>query len=156
VDDRCEALWAIEQIKQLKARYFRTMDRKDWEGFAEVFASDAVAGTGAAALHGREQIVAGVAAIAESARTVHHGHMPEIEVTGDGTARGTWAMHDHFVELAGDPPKGFTGYGHYHDTYAIEDGRWRIASTVLTRLRIDAHPGGLPDLYARLYARRAG
>ena len=28
----------IEAIKQLKARYFRTMDTKDWDGFADVFA----------------------------------------------------------------------------------------------------------------------
>jgi uncharacterized protein (TIGR02246 family) len=152
VDGRCAALWEIEQIKQLKARYFRTMDRKEWDEFAEVFARDAVGGRGPTALHGREQIVAGVMAIAEAARTVHHGHMPEIELTGDGAARGTWAMSDHFVERHGDPPKGFTGCGHYEDTYVIEDGRWRIATTVLTRLRIDALPGGLPDFYARARA----
>jgi hypothetical protein len=149
MDDRCAMLWEIEQIKQLKARYFRLMDRRAWDELGDVFANDAVAGTGADALHGREQIVAGIIGIAESARTVHHGHMPEIELTGDGAARGTWAMFDHFVERTGDPPKGFTGYGHYEDTYMIEDGRWRIASTVLKRLRIDALPGGLPDFYAR-------
>src|SRR6266487_3963844 len=36
-----ERLEAIEEIKQLKARYFRCMDRKDWDGFASVFAPDA-------------------------------------------------------------------------------------------------------------------
>jgi hypothetical protein len=30
----------IEAIKRLKARYFRLMDTKDWEGLAEVFADD--------------------------------------------------------------------------------------------------------------------
>ena len=40
--DDLERLVAIEEIKQLKARYFRCMDTKDWEGFAEVFAPDAV------------------------------------------------------------------------------------------------------------------
>jgi hypothetical protein len=35
-----EQLAEIEAIKQLKARYFRLMDTKDWEGFAKVFASD--------------------------------------------------------------------------------------------------------------------
>jgi uncharacterized protein (TIGR02246 family) len=149
MDDRCAMLWEIEQIKQLKARYFRVMDRNAWDELADVFASDAVGGTGPGAWRGREEIVARITAIAETARTVHHGHMPEIELTGDGTARGTWAMFDHFVERAGDPPKGFTGYGHYEDTYVVEDGRWRIATTVLTRLRIDALPGGLPDFYAR-------
>ena len=30
----------IEAIRQLKARYFRTMDQKDWEGYRQVFTVD--------------------------------------------------------------------------------------------------------------------
>ena len=33
--DRVSRLEAIEAIKQLKARYFRAMDTKDWDAFAE-------------------------------------------------------------------------------------------------------------------------
>ena len=40
--DAIERLDAVEQIKQLKARYFRCMDTKDWDGFAAVFGPDAV------------------------------------------------------------------------------------------------------------------
>ena len=36
-----EQLLAVEEIKQLKARYFRCMDTKDWAGFEAVFAPDA-------------------------------------------------------------------------------------------------------------------
>jgi ketosteroid isomerase-like protein len=32
----------IEAIHQLKARYFRTMDTKDWDGLAAVFTEDVV------------------------------------------------------------------------------------------------------------------
>jgi len=32
---------AIEEIKQLKARYFRCMDTKDWAGYLNVFTPDA-------------------------------------------------------------------------------------------------------------------
>ena len=39
--DAVERLEAIEEIKQLKARYFRCMDTKDWDGFTTVFAPDA-------------------------------------------------------------------------------------------------------------------
>jgi SnoaL-like domain len=35
----------LEAIKQLKARYFRTMDTKDWAGMREVFADDVVVDT---------------------------------------------------------------------------------------------------------------
>jgi len=39
----------IEAIKQLKARYFRTMDTKDWDGMRTVFTDDVVMDTSAAA-----------------------------------------------------------------------------------------------------------
>ena len=35
-----QMLWDIEQIKQLKARYFRLLDTKDWDAFAELFTDD--------------------------------------------------------------------------------------------------------------------
>ena len=35
-----QMLWDIEQIKQLKARYFRLLDAKDWDAFAELFTDD--------------------------------------------------------------------------------------------------------------------
>ena len=38
--DTAERLEAIEAIKQLKARYFRCMDEKDWDGQVAVFALD--------------------------------------------------------------------------------------------------------------------
>jgi uncharacterized protein (TIGR02246 family) len=130
-----------EEIKQLKARYFRTLDQQDWDGFAQVFAREAVLEVPEAAMveRGRAAIVAAVRAPLTGARTVHHGHMPEIELTGPDTARGTWAMFD-YVEW---PPSesgervGLTGYGHYLEEYVREDGRWCIARLHLARLRID-------------------
>ena len=40
--NQIDKLLAIEEIKQLKARYFRFVDTKDWTGFAGLFAADAV------------------------------------------------------------------------------------------------------------------
>ena len=40
-----DELDAIEQIKKLKARYFRCMDTKDWDGFQNVFTADATMDT---------------------------------------------------------------------------------------------------------------
>ncbi len=37
-----DQLWDIEQIKQLKARYFRFLDTKDWNSFARLFTDDCV------------------------------------------------------------------------------------------------------------------
>ena len=38
--DEIERMTAIEDIRRLKARYFRCLDTKDWDGFRDVFASD--------------------------------------------------------------------------------------------------------------------
>jgi len=134
-------LLAIEAIKQLKARYFRLMDTKDWAGWAEVFAIEARMEVPEVDMVevGRDAIVGSVSSALEGTTTVHHGHMPEIELTGPDTARGIWAMED-FVEWPapdGQPRAGLRGYGHYLEEYVIEDGAWRIAKTRLERIRVD-------------------
>jgi uncharacterized protein (TIGR02246 family) len=141
----------IEAIKQLKARYFRFMDQKKWDEWAMVFAEDAhlVVPEGAVDERGRAAVVASVSGALEGVRTAHHGHMPEIEITGADTARGTWAMFDYVEFPPGPDGKrvGLQGYGHYTEEYVREDGQWRIASLYLSRLRIDALEGGLPSAH---------
>jgi uncharacterized protein (TIGR02246 family) len=143
-DDQLAQLLDIEAIKQLKARYFRTLDTKDWDGFGLVFTPDAVMEIpeADATVHGRDEIVAGVSTSLVGTQTVHHGHMPEIELTGPDSARGTWAMAD-YVEW---PPSdtgdrvGLRGYGHYVEEYARTADGWQIAHLRLERLRIDPLP----------------
>ena len=135
-----EELLAIEAIKQLKARYFRGIDLRDWDVLGEVFAPDAELDvTGEMGPRGRvsgaEAIVALLRRAVPPSLTVHHGHMPEIEVLGPEEARGLWAMTD-YVEFP-ENESGFRGYGHYHDHYVKLSGAWRIRSTRLTRLRRD-------------------
>jgi SnoaL-like domain len=140
--DAVERLEAVEEIRQLKARYFRCMDTKDWDGFALVFAPDAVmdmseeSGSSSSVTRGAIEIAAMARAGMESVQTVHHGHMSEIEITSSTTARGTWAMEDLLRWMSG-PVRSLHGYGHYHDTYERIEGRWLIKSTSLTRLRTD-------------------
>jgi uncharacterized protein (TIGR02246 family) len=131
----------IHEIGNLKARYFRTLDHKDWAGFGQVFTEDAVMELPEMELKlaGRESIVEMVSKTLASARTVHHGHMPEIELTGPDTARGTWAMAD-YVEWppAGSGERaGLRGYGHYVEEYTRAGGQWRISRCRLDRLRVD-------------------
>src|SRR5450759_257723 len=121
--DPLQHLLDIEEIKQLKARYFRLMDTKDWAGFTALFTDDAVL---------------------DAAGTVHHGHMPEITITGPDSATGIWAMFDYLTFPGDGPPKGLQGYGHYHEEYRRVDGSWRIQHVVLTRLRVDPLAGGFP------------
>jgi len=136
-----QQLLDIEDIKRLKARYFRLMDTKRWEEYAFVFAKDAVMEVPEANVvnKGRAAIVRGVSTVLEGVRTAHHGHMPEIELTGPDTARGIWAMFDYveFPAAKSGERVGLKGYGHYHEEYVREDGEWRISRLRLERLRID-------------------
>lgn len=139
--DALTRLAVIEDIKQLKARYFRSLDLKEWEMFGLVFAEDAVLEVPEADMveHGRAAIVASVSAALVGTTTVHHGHMPEIEVLGADSARGTWAMFDYveWPRAEGDDRVGLQGYGHYVEEYRRDAGVWRIARSRLERLRID-------------------
>ena len=141
--DPTQVLLDAEAIKRLKARYFRLMDEKRWEEWAEVFAEDVVVALpddlpGAAPVRGRVAVVATVSQALAEARTVHHGHMPEIELLSATTARGTWAMHDVVeIRLPDGTTRGFRGFGHYFEEYSKDGEHWRIASLELRRLRRD-------------------
>ena len=139
-----EQLLAIEEVKQLKARYFRCMDTKDWAGFEAVFAADATVdytppgGNPAEwSASGRTDIVAFVRKVVERAVTVHHGHMPEVEVTSPTTARAVVAMEDLIWWPEGSRRRTLHGWGHYHETYIRADGNWLIKTLRLTRLRVE-------------------
>jgi uncharacterized protein (TIGR02246 family) len=141
-------LVAIEAIHQLKARYFRGIDTKDWDLWADVFAEDATLAVPeiGMSIAGRDAIVQGVSGALVDATTVHHGHMPEIEITSPTTATGIWAMYDYveWPALEDGSRVGMHGYGHYHETYVCHDGTWRIASSRLDRIRTDSL-GALPS-----------
>lgn len=130
----------IEAIKQLKARYCRTLDTKDWAGFRRVFTDDVTIDTtdsGGPVINSADEHLAYLRPTLGEHRTVHSAYLPEIELTSEATATAVWAMQD-LVEL----PDGreLRGYGHYHETYAKTDDGWRIASLTLTRLRVDLLP----------------
>lgn len=139
---------AHEEISRLKARYFRLLDTKQWHEFADLFTADAVFDMRSAAggPEDAQALVTGAAAIAAFVRnavdslvTVHHGHMPEIELQTPNQARATWAMYDYLRWPADGAGAGqvLHGYGHYRDTYARVDGRWLIQSSTLSRLMVD-------------------
>ena len=139
--DGIERLEAIEAIKQLKARYFRTMDTKDWDGMRQVFTDDVVIDTtqdaGGDAIEGADVFMPFLVGHIEHVTTTHHGHMPEITITSPTTATAIWAMEDMLRWPDGGPMHTLHGYGHYHEDYEKVGGEWRIKTLTLTRLRVD-------------------
>ena len=151
--DPVRQLLAIEQIKQLKARYFRCMDTKDWGGLRDAFADDATfdaraslsldgaAEGGRAAdsndwvVHGGDAIVAFVDSAAGPLQTVHHGHCHEIKILSATTAHGVIAFEDQIWDPV-TRAVSLHGCGHYHETYRRDAGRWRILTSRISRLYI--------------------
>src|SRR5579863_451604 len=113
------------------------MDTNDWEGMRQVFADDVVMDTTAAGgnlIEGADAFMEFLRPTLADAVTVHHGHMPEIDVTSADTATGVWALQDTIWWRDGTLMR---GYGHYHETYQKVGGEWKIKSSVLTRLNTE-------------------
>jgi uncharacterized protein (TIGR02246 family) len=127
----------IEAIKQLKARYCRLMDTKDWAGYRQVFTDDVTMDTtdsGGNVITGADDFLEFLVPTIGDVVTVHQCHTPEITITSPTTARGIWAMEDMLRWPDGTD---MHGYGHYTETYEKVGGDWRIKSSTLTRLRTD-------------------
>ncbi|BEV02247.1 nuclear transport factor 2 family protein [Novosphingobium olei] len=151
--DPVARLIAIEEIKQLKARYFRLMDSKQWGPLRDVFADDAVFdaraslsidgnGESGRAAESNEWVYSGgdvivdfIQAAIGTQRTVHHGHCHEIEILSDTEARGVIAMEDQIWDETGATLT-LHGMGHYHETYRKDAGAWRIVNSRITRLHV--------------------
>jgi hypothetical protein len=130
----------IEALKQLKARYCRTMDTKDWAAMRQVFTDDVTMDTvasGGSVMTGADDFLTFLVEAIGDVITVHQCHTPEIELTSATTAVGIWAMEDMLRFPDGSE---LHGYGHYHETYVTQNGGWRISSSTLTRLRMDFTP----------------
>jgi hypothetical protein len=147
--DPVARLSAIEDIKIVKARYFRFLDAQDWDALLDVFTEDLTATTGAAqVITSRQEFVDLLRGNLGGGRSVHHGHMPEIEVTSSTTATGVWSLTDWVVwnpdgvmpysaPGRSEPISTYLGYARYWETYRKVDGSWRIATLRIERLRIE-------------------
>ena len=157
--DALERLTAIDEIKNVKARYFRCMDQRDWDGFEAVFTEDCQFDVSLAdvvpppgsrenrrnspdvlsgwAHRGARNIRRFVEELLVGIRTVHHGHMAEIHIETPTTARAIFAMEDLLDYPDGYPQRHVRGHGHYYETYEKVAGAWKIKTLLLTRLRVE-------------------
>ena len=142
-----EHMAAIEEIKQLKARYCYCVDHKDWDGLGSLFTLDARIDESAFAIarhpvtNERLPVAAfsfeyleamsasyewpliGPEAMRAFGRsfgdnmTVHHLFVPEIELTSETTAKAVWPMEDYAWWPEGSPVRYQHGMGYYRETY---------------------------------------
>jgi hypothetical protein len=141
--DDVQKLLAIEEIKRVKARYFYGLDHKDWDLWRRsVWAPEGrlIVPEAAIEANGIDAVIAYVSESTADQISVHHGHMPDIEIVSETQATGIWAMEDRLYRTKEHPLADGSGYlhgfGHYREEYVLLPVGWRISSSRLTRLRV--------------------
>lgn len=126
----------IEAIRQLKHTYFRFLDLKQFDELGELLLEDATSAyqSGELSQQGREAIVSFLRkSLSDSGVvTMHTGHHPEITLTAEDRATGTWYLEDLVIVPGADFE--IHGTALYHDQYAKVDGQWRISHTGYERI----------------------
>ncbi|MFV0315755.1 MAG: nuclear transport factor 2 family protein [Microthrixaceae bacterium] len=120
------------RIEELKYRYVRCLDTKDWDILASLFTDDATAsyGGGAYVAEGRDAIMEFLVANmgSESFHSSHTVGQPEIALDlAEGAASGRWSLNDVVIDV--ELGVFISGAAFYEDTYALRDDRWLIART---------------------------
>lgn len=126
-----DALLEHERIKALKYAYFRCLDQKLWDEMAGLFIPEATASYSNGKYHyeGRDAIVTFMRTNMDrdAFHTSHRVHHPELILTSDTTAIGTWAMEDVNVDSEWD--FFLVGSGFYEDRYVLVDDEWLFEHT---------------------------
>jgi hypothetical protein len=141
--DPLARLTAVADITNLVARRCRSLDSQDWDAYAACHTSDVVswAISSEAGIdeptRGIEAVISFLSQQLAGMTTVHHVHSPEISLTSDATATGTWAMEDRLWWKQDGEERWLHGFGHYEETYEKQNGQWLIASRRLVRTRVD-------------------
>jgi hypothetical protein len=128
----------LEEIRQLKYRYLRCVDRKLWDELGDTFTTDATVDYGTQVyghslrITGREEIVAYLRKkMGPDVLSVHAAGQPEITIEGDN-ATGIWSFEDTVIATTHNIV--IKGAAFYEDRYERgDDGRWRIAHTGYVR-----------------------
>ena len=133
-----EDLKELEAIKRLKYKYIRCIDSKLWEELREVFTDDvdAAYNKGEYTANGIDEVMEFLVGALKrtDVASMHNVHCPEIDLTSETTAKGTWYLHDYVVN-PGEDNGGMPGHsilqgaGFYSDEYVKVDGQWKIKHT---------------------------
>ena len=128
----------LEAIKQVKYRYLRFIDCKQWTELRDVFTEDVTVtyDKGRYSADGLDAVIGFLLGTLErtDVASMHQVHCPELEITSSTTAKGVWYFHDHVVnpgEVSGGMPGHsiLQGAGFYEDVYIKIAGEWKIKHT---------------------------
>ena len=125
VEERLEALEKevqrlkdVQAIKELKSKYFRALDTKNWDELETTMTPNF-----------KESMP-------DTEITLHQGHNPVIWFESDTVAYGKWYLQDNLIFAEGNPYCGtqIQGSAIYTDKYVKVDGEWLIEDTGYLRV----------------------
>lgn len=126
-------LETVREIEQLKYRYLRAVDTKDWDALATTLTEDVRTAYGTQtggrelSFTDRDAVLTYLReAVGGSIITEHRVDHPIIEVDG-GTATGSWYLQDRVLVPEFDTV--IVGAAFYADEYRRTDAGWRISRT---------------------------
>jgi 3-phenylpropionate/cinnamic acid dioxygenase small subunit len=147
-----QALHAESEIRHKLQTYMPVLSAADWDTYVNYFTRDAVLIMSEGNRQGRDDIKARMSAASERMAAAASGAPVrkradllgnvEVQVTSPVTA----SAQSRFVFFGENAEGGFdvTGSGRYIDTWALEDGEWRIASREIDYDLLRAAPAPAP------------
>ncbi|WP_252575520.1 nuclear transport factor 2 family protein [Pseudarthrobacter cellobiosi] len=125
-----------EDVRRLKARYFRYIYLKRWSDLRTLFSVDTEILGFSFSPADPDTFVEAVSAYMSGMVSIHQAFMPQLERQSDDSIRGIWSMFDQLTwepdsrEYQGFDVPGMweiRGYGHYEEEYVRTAEGWRIS-----------------------------
>lgn len=137
-----------EAIRELKAAYLNACDLKQPDAVRECFAEGEVLIDYGhiGVFHDRDSFVKVFDEMGCHAHVLdmHHGANPQIDITGENSASGNWALHYQNIDANTHALVQLAAY--YHDEYRRTAEGWRIVATkvrFLSTLMLDLNDGSI-------------
>ena len=134
-------------IRDRKAKYCRFVDTKQWDELSDLLIDRPKLrfyGVEGELLYGFDVAADWIELMKNylaGAHTSHQVHNSEIEIVSATEVRAIWSMEDNLILAeGGDRPASMHGYGHYHETWRLVGGSWRIADIELYRTILQIEP----------------
>jgi hypothetical protein len=135
LEQQVRALEDIGAIKELKYRYLRACDRKEPDVVRDCLDPEGavIAYEGFPRFSDRESFVQVYREMACKPTIIdmHHGHNPEILLTGADSAVGTWDLYFNSIDTEAKTVLQMACV--YSDHYTRRQGRWWITETATRR-----------------------
>ena len=135
LEQQMQALEDISAIRDLKYRYLRACDRKEPEVVRDCLDPNGaiIAYEGFPRFENRDDFVAIYQAMGCKPNIIdmHHGHNPQITLTGADSATGIWDLYFNSIDTEAGTVLQMACV--YTDTYTRHGGRWWIRETSTRR-----------------------